>query len=116
MTSKKIKCPKCEKNNPLILNCSINNENIKFLINCNCSNNPIECDLEEFLINSNSNFENLYENKLPQYKSVIERINSIQNYLNITSDTITKKIKSINDLLISLLETFEKKNLNFLKF
>lgn len=114
MTSKKIKCPKCEKNNPLILNCSIN-KNIKFLINCNCSNNPIECDLEEFLINSNSKFENLYENKLYQYKSLMERINSIQNYLNITSDTITKKIKSINDLLISLLETFEKKKFEFSK-
>ena len=114
MSSKKIKCPKCEKKNPLILNSSIkNNENINFLISCNCSNNPIECDLENFLKISNSNFKNLYENKLPQYKSVIERINSIENYFNIISESITKKIKIINDMLISLLEKFEKKKYEF---
>ena len=116
MTSKKIKFPKCEKKNPLILNCLINNnENLKFLLSCNCSNHPIECDLENLLINSNSNFENLYENKVSKYKSILERINSIQNYLNLTSDKINEVIKSINHSLISFLEIFEKKKYEFSK-
>ena len=114
MTSKKIKCPKCEKKNPLILNSFINNnENLQFLLSCNCSNHPIECDLENLLINSNSNFENLYENKVSKYKSILERINSIQNYLNLTSDKINEVIKSINHSLISFLEIFEKKKYEF---
>ncbi len=98
MKSKKIKCPKCQNINPSILNYSIdNNSNIKFILKCICSNRPIECKLGQFLIDSNTNFENLYENNMNKYNEIIERFNSIKNYLNLNIEQIITNINLLID-------------------
>ena len=110
MKSKKIKCPKCQNINPSILNYSIdNNSNIKFILKCICSNRPIECKLGQFLIDSNTNFENLYENNMNKYIEIIERFNSIKNYLNLNIEQIITNINLLIEFFLQLSKDLKEK-------